>query len=145
MVNRVTEFNVDKQGFEIATLHSKHHDFDNTDTTSDVYYKEVEQLIKETTGATHAIVFDHTVRKGIPGSNRRPAHHVHNDYTNETGSVLMCGFSELTFKKGNSIIQSPFRVAITQQNIEGWYRISVSPTKGETLFSAPFYLFTKKM
>jgi len=79
------KFSVDKQGFEVAQLNSKHKDFDDPDATSEVYYKEVEQLIREKTGAQHAIVFDHTVRKGIPGSNRRPAHHVHNDYTNETG------------------------------------------------------------
>ena len=79
------EFSVDKQGFEVTHLDSKHTDFDDIDATSEVYYKEVEQLIKETTGAQHAFVFDHTVRKGIPGSNRRPAHHVHNDYTHETG------------------------------------------------------------
>lgn len=79
------KISIDKQGFEVARLDSQHKDFDDMDATSDFYYKEVEQLIKETTGATHAYVFDHTVRKGIPGSIRRPAHHVHNDYTNETG------------------------------------------------------------
>jgi len=85
MENSAEKFSVDKQGFEITKLDSQHQDFDNPDTTSDVYYKEVEQLIKETTVAAHVFVFDHTVRKGIPGSSRRPAHHVHNDYTNETG------------------------------------------------------------
>lgn len=86
--NTGEEFSVDQQGFQVVKFNSQHHDFDNTDSTSDVYYKDVEQLIKERTGAAHAFVFDHTVRKGIPGSNRRPAHHVHNDYTNETGITV---------------------------------------------------------
>ena len=78
-------YHVDKHGFQKEQLVTKHVDFDDVDATSDVYYKEVEQLVKDATGAAHVFVFDHTVRKGIPGSNRRPAHHVHNDYTNETG------------------------------------------------------------
>ncbi len=78
-------FSVDKQGFDLTKIDTQHQNFDDPEATSAVYYPEVEQLIKETTGAQHAFVFDHTVRKGIPGSNRRPAQHVHNDYTNESG------------------------------------------------------------
>jgi len=79
------DFSVDKQGFEKASLYSEHKDFDDIEATSDVYYKEVAQLIKDKTGATYVFVFDHTVRKGDADSNRRPAHHVHNDYTEKTG------------------------------------------------------------
>ena len=78
-------FSIHKQGFELRTFKPHHTDFDNQESTSDFYYKEVEQLIKEKTGANHVFVFDHTVRKAIPGSTRRPAHHIHNDYTNESG------------------------------------------------------------
>ncbi|MGK0273520.1 MAG: hypothetical protein ACI88H_004201 [Cocleimonas sp.] len=77
---------VHKQGFELVTFKPQHTDFDDLDNsceaTSNFYYKEVERLIKEKTGVNHVFVFDHTVRKAIPGSNRRPAHHIHNDYTN---------------------------------------------------------------
>ena len=76
---------IHKQGFELVTFTPKHKEFDDQDATSDFYYKEVEQLIKEKTGANHVFVFDHTVRKAIPGSTRRPAHHIHNDYTHESG------------------------------------------------------------
>ena len=78
-------FSIHKHGFELTTFTPQHTDFDNTETTSDLYYKEVAQLIKEKTAANHVYVFDHTVRKAIPGSTRRPAYHIHNDYTHESG------------------------------------------------------------
>ena len=53
----------------------------------EVYYNEVEQLLKRVTGAAHVIFFDHTVRKVRPGqldstpSTRQPVQRVHVDQT----------------------------------------------------------------
>ena len=97
--------NIHKQGFELTTFYPKHTDFDNADAVSEFYYKEVEQLIKEKTVANHVFVFDHTVRKAIPGSTRRPAHHIHNDYTHESGvrvaeeSIGVDSFAAMTGKR----------------------------------------------
>jgi len=83
------QFSIHKQGFKLTNFTPKHTDFAYLDNcqvaSSELYYKEVEQLIKAQTGANHVFVFDHTIRQAIPGSTRRPAHHIHNDYTNESG------------------------------------------------------------
>ena len=73
----VDSLSLDKQGFE---LHRR-------DTlVESVYYAEVEALIKELTGASRVVIFDHTRRsdaeqRGIRG----PASRVHNDYTERSG------------------------------------------------------------
>ncbi|MEO9274501.1 CmcJ/NvfI family oxidoreductase [Marinomonas sp. 5E14-1] len=79
-------FNLDNQGFELASFTPSDVDFLDPLAVKSKYYPEVENLIKEQTGATDVFAFDHTVRRGIEGSNRHPAYHVHNDYTHETGS-----------------------------------------------------------
>ncbi|CAF1145430.1 unnamed protein product [Adineta steineri] len=53
----------------------------------EVYYGEVEQLLKRATGANHVVFFDHTIRKTRPGivsdtpSTRQPVLRVHVDQT----------------------------------------------------------------
>ena len=53
----------------------------------EVYYREVEEPIKRSTGASHVVFFDHTVRKVRPGQlddssfNRQPVQRVHVDRT----------------------------------------------------------------
>ncbi len=53
----------------------------------EAYYGEVEQLLKNVTGANHIVLFDHTIRKMRPGqldnspSNRQPVLRVHADQT----------------------------------------------------------------
>lgn len=79
-------FNLDKEGFELTSFTPNDVDFLDQEAVKASYYAEVETLIKKQIGATDVFAFDHTVRRGIEGSNRHPAYHVHNDYTHETGS-----------------------------------------------------------
>lgn len=81
-----TPFSLDKQAFELAVFRPSDVDFLDSDAVKAAYYPEVEALVKSKTGATDVFVFDHTVRRGIAGSNRHPAYHIHNDYTYETGA-----------------------------------------------------------
>ncbi|MHA1564575.1 MAG: CmcJ/NvfI family oxidoreductase, partial [Alphaproteobacteria bacterium] len=55
-----------------------------------VYYPEVEQLVKEISGAERVLVFDHTLRSGDEADRqqrrlREPVQTVHNDYTEWSG------------------------------------------------------------
>ena len=79
-------FNLDKEGFQLALFSPSNVDYLDPKAVKDFYYAEVEALIKKQVGATDVFAFDHTVRRGIEGSNRHPAYHIHNDYTHETGS-----------------------------------------------------------
>ena len=84
-LNAETAFSLDKEAFKLTTFIPTEIDFLNTKIVKESYYSDVEALVKKETGATDVFVFDHTVRRGIEGSNRHPAYHVHNDYTFETG------------------------------------------------------------
>ena len=55
-----------------------------------VYYREAEQLLKEVTGASQVVIFDHTLRnaqESKPGENsiKEPVKRVHNDFTAKSG------------------------------------------------------------
>ncbi|MGX9417356.1 CmcJ/NvfI family oxidoreductase [Vibrio sp. WJH972] len=80
-------FNVDKHGFELATFQPSQVDYLDPLAVKEFYYTEVEALVKKQLGANHVVAFDHTVRRGIENSNRHPAYHIHNDYTDETGLI----------------------------------------------------------
>jgi len=81
------EFKLDREGFKLVSFSPKEVNYSSSDEVQKSYYLEVEQLVKEQTGASDVFVFDHTVRRGLEDSNRRPAYHVHNDYTFETGEI----------------------------------------------------------
>ncbi|MEM7170687.1 MAG: CmcJ/NvfI family oxidoreductase [Pseudomonadota bacterium] len=77
---------LDREGFALVRHQSQVEDFFDKQQVSDIYETEVQQIIKEATGAVQVLVFDHTLRadaqdtqveKGI----REPAWFVHNDYT----------------------------------------------------------------
>lgn len=78
-------FSLDREAFKLVSFDPVDVNYMETDLVKKTYYSDVENLVKKETGANHVFAFDHTVRRGIKGSNRRPAYHVHNDYTFETG------------------------------------------------------------
>ena len=59
---RESEFNIDKNGFQFVKYPSVEKEFDNDARIEDVYYKEVEELLKKEVGAKRVFIFDHTIR-----------------------------------------------------------------------------------
>ncbi|OQU95228.1 hypothetical protein CLAIMM_01466 isoform 2 [Cladophialophora immunda] len=57
------KYTLDDHGFQFVTSPSTEKDFVDADRIKDIYYKEVEQLLKEVTGATRVHIFDHTIRR----------------------------------------------------------------------------------
>ncbi len=58
----------------------------------DTYYPEAEALVKQATGASRVVVFDHTIRRRepkvedrTPGIPRQPVTRIHGDYTELSG------------------------------------------------------------
>ena len=78
------DFNIHKQGFQLVDAPTHIQDFGNDDFVKGAYYDEVKATVKKITGASDVFVFDHTIRLGTTKSKRKPAHHVHNDYTAKT-------------------------------------------------------------
>lgn len=81
---------LDQQGFAFVEQFSAVRDFYDSNEVRRVYYPEAEQLLKQLTGATRVIIFDHNVRNADfakLGQNdaREPAKRVHNDFTAKSG------------------------------------------------------------
>jgi len=82
---------LDEQGFAVLRHHSAVGDFHSEDEIRGVYYPETEALIKHATGASRVFIFDHTIRRHIPGaldyrdSVRQPARRIHVDHTARSG------------------------------------------------------------
>jgi hypothetical protein len=78
---------LDREGFAVLHHRSAVRDFWDDAEVRRVYYKESEALLKRVTGADRVVIFDHTARRHIPGSEdrsaatRQPARRVHVDHT----------------------------------------------------------------
>ncbi|KAI0684924.1 hypothetical protein BC835DRAFT_1421791 [Cytidiella melzeri] len=78
---------LDTSGFQFVKHESVEKDFINEDRIKEVYYKEVEELLKKEVGAKRVFIFDHTIRRK-PSDNaapleaqRGPVERVHIDQT----------------------------------------------------------------
>ncbi|KAK2616137.1 hypothetical protein N8I77_002844 [Diaporthe amygdali] len=58
------EYKLDKNGFQFVNHTSQEKDFDDEGKITGVYYPEVESLLKEVTGASRVVVFNHRGRRG---------------------------------------------------------------------------------
>jgi hypothetical protein len=86
----VDELSLDKQGFELVRHETSVKDFYDPEEVKQVYYPEVERMLKEATGASKVVIFDHQVRN-LPLAQRGEKNAreygkvVHNDYTAKSG------------------------------------------------------------
>jgi ribosomal protein L34 len=81
---------LDENGFVFVAHPTKVVDFFDGDQLRSVYYPEVEQLIKQISGASRVAIFDHTLRSGDESEReekliREPVLSAHNDYTEWSG------------------------------------------------------------
>lgn len=86
----VDDLSLDKQGFQLTHQESAVQDFYDQEEVKQTYYPEVEQLLKEATGAEKVVIFDHQVRNLILAQRgeknaREYGKSVHNDYTAKSG------------------------------------------------------------
>jgi hypothetical protein len=86
------DLSLDVQGFALVPAPTAVSDFYNEDQLRSTYYREAEELVKQATGASRVVVFDHTIRRrehGVedraPGVPRQPVTRVHGDYTEVSG------------------------------------------------------------
>jgi len=84
------ELSLEEQGFILVEHKTKVADFFDPEQLKSVYYPEVEELIKKTSGASRVVIFDHTLRSGNETEReekliREPVLSAHNDYTEWSG------------------------------------------------------------
>jgi hypothetical protein len=86
----IEQITLDTHGFLLTRHETKVANFYDEQEVKAVYYPEVEQLVKEVTGAVKVVVFDYNVRcapmaqRGENGA-REPVRVAHNDYTLRSG------------------------------------------------------------
>ena len=87
---KAKDFVLDRDGFRFVDHDTKMRDFFDEQEVRTTYYREMEELVKQESGAKRVVVFDHTLRtaddalreeRGIREVVRR----VHNDYTEWSG------------------------------------------------------------
>lgn len=81
---------LDEHGFVFVEHRTRVTDFFDPDQLKAIYYPEVERLIREVSGASRVVLFDHTLRSGDEGERearlvREPVLSAHNDYTEWSG------------------------------------------------------------
>lgn len=92
-LRRLDTPSVDREGFELLSHESAVADLYDDDHVHDVYYPELEALLRERFNAERVAIFDSTRRsdrKGgaaNPDGARRPAAHIHVDYTVDSGPI----------------------------------------------------------
>ncbi|WP_297797522.1 CmcJ/NvfI family oxidoreductase [uncultured Marinobacter sp.] len=76
------ELSLDRHGIELRQRPSAVKDFYDNTSVEQEYYPEIEALVREATGASRVLIFDHTRRRDDGSGNAKtPADRAHNDYT----------------------------------------------------------------
>jgi hypothetical protein len=88
----LADLTLDEEGFGLIRHTSAVRNFYDDEEVKRVYYPEAEAILKKLTGADRVHVFDHTVRRRVPGSEdrradapRQPVPRVHVDHTETSG------------------------------------------------------------
>ena len=87
-----SEVSLDREGFAVLKQESAMRDFWDDDELRRTYYPEAQAAIAQATGAGRVVIFDHTRRRHVPGTEdrsagtpRQPVTRVHVDYTLKSG------------------------------------------------------------
>lgn len=78
---RMIAADLDAEGFELVPHRSRVRDFWNEAQAGGLARDEAAALVRNVTGASRVVVFDHTLRRRSPDAVRQPSTRVHNDYT----------------------------------------------------------------
>jgi len=108
------ELSLERTGFVLARHETAVKNFFDEQEIKSVYFPEIERLIKETSGASRVVIFDHTLRSGNEDEReekliREPVLSAHNDYTEWSGPQrvreIMGDEAEELLKRRFAIIQ----------------------------------------
>jgi hypothetical protein len=107
------------EGFIFINHETKVSDFYDEDQVRSVYYPEMERLIKDVSGASRVLIFDHTLRAEDDATRaakqvREPVRRVHNDYTEWSGPQRV---RDLLPVEADALLQRRFAVIQTWRPI----------------------------
>ncbi|KDQ56815.1 hypothetical protein JAAARDRAFT_132141 [Jaapia argillacea MUCL 33604] len=87
------QFSLDTSGFQFFKREAKHKAFTNDAEIEEEYYPESIEFIKDATGASRVVIFDHTIRRRRPEETedtpqkRQPVPRVHVDQTKASATA----------------------------------------------------------
>jgi hypothetical protein len=84
------ELSLENQGLVFVEHKTKVTDFFDENQLKNIYYPEIEELIRRESGASRVVIFDHALRSGDEAEReekliRNPVFQAHNDYTEWSG------------------------------------------------------------
>jgi hypothetical protein len=109
------QLSLERHGFIFVNHETNVKNFYDEDEIRSVYYKETEELVKQTSGAKRVLVFDHTLRSADPAMREEkqisgPVRNAHNDYTDWSGPQrvrdLLPDEAEELLKRRFAIVQT---------------------------------------
>jgi hypothetical protein len=120
------KLSLEREGFILVRHETKVKDFYDETEVCSVYYPEIEQLVKETSGAKRVLVFDHTLRSADSAMREAkqisgPVRNAHNDYTEWSGPQrvrdLLPNEAEELLKHWFAVVQvwRPIRHAVQRE------------------------------
>lgn len=114
---------LEHEGFQLLNAPTQVTDFDDEDAIRTRYYDEAISLLKEQTGASRVVVFDHTIRRRVAGTMdrvkgapRQPVPRVHNDYTVKSGPQRV---RDLLGAEADELLKKRFAVINVWRPIRG--------------------------
>jgi hypothetical protein len=114
---------LEHEGFQLLTAPTSVENFDDDAVIRTRYYAETISLLEELTGASRVVVFDHTIRRRVPGATdrstgipRQPVPRVHNDYTQKSGPQRV---RDLLGDEADELLQKRFAVINVWRPIRG--------------------------
>jgi hypothetical protein len=114
---------LEREGFQVVTAASGVRDFYDEAAVQTRYYAETVSLLEELTGASRVVVFDHTIRRRIPGATdrstgipRQPVPRVHIDYTVKSGPQRV---RDLLGEEAGDLLRRRFSVVNVWRPIRG--------------------------
>jgi hypothetical protein len=118
---KLSELSLDREGFAVTRQQSAVANFYDADEVRRVYYPEVEQMVREFTGAVKVHVFDHNVRsrpmaKRHEHGAQEPVKVAHNDYTLKSGPQRV---RDLLPDEANALLKNRFAVINVWRPIRG--------------------------
>jgi hypothetical protein len=114
---------LDVQGFALMDAPTAVTDFYDEAQLEATYYREAQDLVKQATGASRVVVFDHTIRRreqGVedrtPGTPRQPVTRIHGDYTEVSGPQRV---RDLMGAEADALLQHRFAIVNVWRPIRG--------------------------
>src|SRR2546425_2025380 len=112
---------LDWEGFRLARHVTAVEDLYDEDAVKRVYYRELEALVKDVTGASRVVAFDHNLRSATRAERgesgvQGPVRYAHNDYTEQSGPQRV---RDLLGAEAERLLRSRFAVINVWKPIRG--------------------------